>query len=223
MSSSAPISATLMAANIAHAIAPAQKRRLARLRAGQPADQTTPESAGVRALHNQYLALPMVFFMLSGHAPLLFAGPWNGVAAAIASRQRLSDPAILAASLIAAWVWTGDSPSRPSACLLLGLALSAPRRAAKPKKRRRAMPATPSRFALRPGVAEARAHCRAELRRLSRGHAAGHGPCPCRRRAGFFSRADRWKNIARNLARGGFFARHAAARRSKAARTRTKD
>ncbi len=74
--------ATLMTANIAHAIVPAQKRRLASLRAETPADPEDAKIAATRALHNQYLALPVVFFMLSGHAPLLFAGPHNGLAAA---------------------------------------------------------------------------------------------------------------------------------------------
>lgn len=77
------ILATLMTANIAHVIVPAQKRRLATLRAGQPADAEDARNAATRALHNQYLALPVVFFMLSGHAPLIFAGPHNGVAAAL--------------------------------------------------------------------------------------------------------------------------------------------
>lgn len=73
--------ATIMAANIAHVIVPAQKRRLRALRAGLPGDEADLQRAGVRALHNQYLALPTIFFMLSGHAPLLFAGPHNGGAA----------------------------------------------------------------------------------------------------------------------------------------------
>ncbi len=73
--------ATIMTANIAHIIAPAQKRRLKTLRAGLPGDEADARQAGTRALHNQYLALPTIFFMLSGHAPLLFAGPNNGGAA----------------------------------------------------------------------------------------------------------------------------------------------
>ncbi|WP_294535163.1 urate hydroxylase PuuD [uncultured Rhodoblastus sp.] len=77
------ILATLMTANIAHVIVPAQKRRLATLRAGLPADADDAKGAATRALYNQYLALPVVFFMLSGHAPLVFAGPHNGVAAAL--------------------------------------------------------------------------------------------------------------------------------------------
>jgi uncharacterized membrane protein len=75
--------ATLMAGNIAHAIVPAQRRRLASLREGSPADPADAQMAASRALHNQYLALPVVFFMLSGHAPLLFAGEHNGIAAAL--------------------------------------------------------------------------------------------------------------------------------------------
>ncbi len=75
--------ATLMAANIAHAIVPAQRRLLESWREGRPADPTDAKMAASRALHNQYLALPVVFFMLSGHAPLLFAGAHNGIAAAL--------------------------------------------------------------------------------------------------------------------------------------------
>jgi len=76
--------ATLMAGNIAHVIAPAQRRRLAALRAGQAPDEAEARKAGGRALHNQYLALPVVFFMLSGHAPLLFAGPHRIAVAVLA-------------------------------------------------------------------------------------------------------------------------------------------
>ncbi len=75
--------ATIMTANIAHVIAPSQKRRLATLRAGQPPDADDAGNAATRALHNQYLASPVVFFMLSSHAPLVFAGPHNGAAAAL--------------------------------------------------------------------------------------------------------------------------------------------
>jgi len=66
--------ATLMAGNIAHALSPAQRRRLAALRRGEAPDEAEAKRVAGRALHNQYLALPVVFFMLSGHAPLLFAG-----------------------------------------------------------------------------------------------------------------------------------------------------
>ncbi len=74
--------ATVMAGNIAHALVPAQRHRLAALRAGQAPDEAEAKAAGLRALHNQYLALPVIFFMLSGHAPLLFASP-NRIAIAL--------------------------------------------------------------------------------------------------------------------------------------------
>jgi uncharacterized membrane protein len=76
--------ATLMAGNIAHAIVPAQRRRLLAMRAGQAPDEAEAKAAGQRALHNQYLALPVIFFMLSGHAPLLFAGPHRSAVAVLA-------------------------------------------------------------------------------------------------------------------------------------------
>ena len=63
-----------MAANIAHAMAPAQRRGWRRCAPEKRRPRRRPGGA-TRALHNQYLALPVVFFMLSGHAPLLFAGP----------------------------------------------------------------------------------------------------------------------------------------------------
>ena len=147
--------ATLMTANIAHAIAPAQKRRLASLRAGQPADPADAKIAATRALHNQYLALPVVFFMLSGHAPLLFAGPWNGVAAAFfVASGFLTRRYFLKTYRGLGWDW--KLAVAAGACLALGFFLSAPREA--PSEKAAARNAGDAiAFALRPGVAEARA------------------------------------------------------------------
>ncbi len=117
--------ATIMTANIAHVIAPAQKRRLATLRAGQPGDPEDVRAAATRALHNQYLALPVVFFMLSNHAPLVFAGPHNGAAAAL----------FLAAGFLIRRFFLKRARGLGSdwklaaagaGCLVLGLLLSAP-------------------------------------------------------------------------------------------------
>ncbi len=151
---------TLMVANIAHVVAPAQKRRLASLRAGLPADETDAKAAGVRALHNQYLALPTVFFMLSGHAPLLFAGPDNGLAAI----------AFIAGFFLIRRVWLQVSRGlgmdrrlavAASACLLLGLALSAPRHPKADAEARNASEAIA--LAVRPGAGDAQkivdGHC----------------------------------------------------------------
>ena len=151
---------TLMVANIAHVVAPAQKRRLASLRDGLTADETHARTAGVRALHNQYLALPTVFFMLSGHAPLLFAGPDNGLAAI----------AFIAGFFLIRRVWLQVSRGlgmdrrlavAASACLLLGLALSAPRHPKADAEARNASEAIA--LAVRPGAGEAQkivdGHC----------------------------------------------------------------
>ena len=146
--------ATLMTANIAHAIAPAQKRRLASLRAGQPAEPADAKIAATRALHNQYLALPVVFFMLSGHAPLLFAGPWNGVAAgSFLASGFLTRRFFLKTCRRLGWDW--KLAAAAGACLIAGFWLSAPRDPPSEKAARNAGDAIA--FALRPGVAEVRA------------------------------------------------------------------
>jgi uncharacterized membrane protein len=147
--------ATLMAANIAHAIVPVQKRRLASLRAGLPADPADAQFAATRALHNQYLALPVVFFMLSGHAPLLYAGGWNGLAAAaFLAAGFLIRRVFLKKSRGLGWDW--KLAAGAAASLALGLALSAPREPAGEKAAARDASQAIA-FALRPGPADARA------------------------------------------------------------------
>jgi uncharacterized membrane protein len=119
------ILATLMTANIAHVIVPAQKRRLASLRAGQKGDPIDAGNAATRALHNQYLALPVVFFMLSSHAPLIFAGPHNGAASALFLASGFLIRRFFlkrARGLGPDWMLAAMG----SACIVLGLWLSAP-------------------------------------------------------------------------------------------------
>lgn len=151
---------TLMVANIAHVVAPVQKRRLASLRAGLPANEADAKAAGARALHNQYLALPTLFFMLSGHAPLLFAGPHNGLAAVL----------FIAGLFLIRRLWLkfsrGLSLDRrlggaAAACLALGFGLSAP---SVPKAGGEALNASQAiALAVRPDAAEAQkiidGHC----------------------------------------------------------------
>jgi uncharacterized membrane protein len=74
---------TIMVANMAHVVVPAQRRRLATLRAGAPADAAEAQKAAARAAHNQYLALPTIFFMLSGHAPWLLAATHRDLVACL--------------------------------------------------------------------------------------------------------------------------------------------
>ncbi|MGO9391091.1 urate hydroxylase PuuD [Rhodoblastus sp.] len=117
--------ATIMTANIAHVIVPAQKRRFAALRAGQKCDADDVGVAATRALHNQYLALPVVFFMLSSHAPLVFAGPHNGAAAALF----LAAGFLIRRSFLKRARGLGSDWRifrAAAVCLVLGLLLSAP-------------------------------------------------------------------------------------------------
>ncbi|MBB4196756.1 putative membrane protein [Rhodoblastus sphagnicola] len=118
--------ATLMAGNIAHVLAPAQRRRLAALRAGAAPDEAEARAAGARALHNQYLALPVIFFMLSGHAPLLFAGPHRiGVAVSALGAGFLIRRFFLKRARGLGWDWTLAASA--AVLLMAMLALAWPR------------------------------------------------------------------------------------------------
>ncbi|MHB1103325.1 MAG: urate hydroxylase PuuD [Devosia sp.] len=75
--------ATIMAANVAMVIIPNQKIVVADLKAGRVPDAKYGKIAKQRSLHNNYLTLPVIFFMLSIHYPLAFATEWNWIIAAL--------------------------------------------------------------------------------------------------------------------------------------------
>ena len=75
--------ATIMAANVAMIIIPNQKIVVADLKAGRVPDAKYGKIAKQRSLHNNYLTLPVIFFMLSTHYPLAFATKWNWLIAAL--------------------------------------------------------------------------------------------------------------------------------------------
>src|SRR5690606_19356892 len=62
---------------------PNQRKVVRALKAGETPDPALGAQAKQRSLHNNYLTLPVVFFMLSGHYPLAFATPWNWLIAAL--------------------------------------------------------------------------------------------------------------------------------------------
>ena len=69
--------ATIMAVNVLMVIMPVQRRLVATAERGEVANQADREGsvrAGLRSLHNNYLALPVVFLMISLHTPLLATG-----------------------------------------------------------------------------------------------------------------------------------------------------
>ena len=75
--------ATIMAANVAMIIIPNQKIVVGDLKAGKVPDARYGRIAKQRSLHNNYLTLPVIFFMLSSHYPLAFATQWNWIIASL--------------------------------------------------------------------------------------------------------------------------------------------
>lgn len=77
------LTATIMSANVFLIIIPNQKIVVADLRAGRAPDPIYGVIAKQRSTHNNYLTLPVLFFMLSNHYPLAFATPFNWVIASL--------------------------------------------------------------------------------------------------------------------------------------------
>jgi uncharacterized membrane protein len=66
---------TIMSANVFMVIIPGQKKIIAALMAGQVPDPALSQRAKIRSVHNNYLTLPTVFLMLSGHYPMTWSTP----------------------------------------------------------------------------------------------------------------------------------------------------
>jgi uncharacterized membrane protein len=64
---------TIMAANVLMVIIPGQRKVVADLIAGRTPDPVHGKRGKQRSTHNNYLTLPVVFVMLSGHYPLAYA------------------------------------------------------------------------------------------------------------------------------------------------------
>jgi uncharacterized membrane protein len=75
--------ATIMVANVAVIIIPNQNIVVGDLKAGRTPDAKYGYIAKQRSLHNNYLTLPVIFFMLSTHYPLAFATRYSWVIAAL--------------------------------------------------------------------------------------------------------------------------------------------
>ena len=63
---------TIMAGNVAHVAIPGARRRAQAIGAGREPDATDAWRMRQRSLHNTYLALPVVFAMLSSHYAMVF-------------------------------------------------------------------------------------------------------------------------------------------------------
>jgi uncharacterized membrane protein len=74
---------TIMVANVFVIIIPLQRKTVAALIAGKEPDPVWGALGKQRSVHNNYLTLPVVFFMLSNHYPLFFATKFNWLIVAI--------------------------------------------------------------------------------------------------------------------------------------------
>lgn len=74
---------TIMSANVFFIIIPNQKKVVADLIAGKDPDPALGMQAKQRSTHNNYLTLPVLFLMLSNHAPLAFATEYNWIIASL--------------------------------------------------------------------------------------------------------------------------------------------
>ncbi|MCA1634782.1 MAG: urate hydroxylase PuuD [Acidobacteria bacterium] len=65
---------TIMVANVWMRILPAQRRMIAALREGKTADERLAYSAKFRSKQNTFMAVPVVFTMISNHYPVATYG-----------------------------------------------------------------------------------------------------------------------------------------------------
>ena len=70
---------SIMAGNVFFVIIPNQKKIVASLIKGKLADANLGRIGKARSTHNNYLTLPVIFAMISGHFPLTFGHPFNWV------------------------------------------------------------------------------------------------------------------------------------------------
>jgi uncharacterized membrane protein len=71
---------TIMAANVAHAIIPGQRRMVEAMRAGREPDPRDGLVGKQRSVHNTYFTLPVVFTMIAGHYAVAFGSRWSWLA-----------------------------------------------------------------------------------------------------------------------------------------------
>ena len=77
------VTATIMSFNVLAIIIPNQRIVVADLKAGLVPDAKYGEIAKQRSTHNNYLTLPVIFFMLSNHYPLSHSTSYSWVIAAL--------------------------------------------------------------------------------------------------------------------------------------------
>ena len=74
---------TMMVANVLMVIIPGQTKVVAALKAGDTPDPAYGIRGKQRSLHNNYLTLPVIFVMLGGHYPMVFATAYSWIILAL--------------------------------------------------------------------------------------------------------------------------------------------
>ena len=77
------VTATIMSFNVLMVIIPNQRIVVADLKAGRVPDAKYGKIAKLRSTHNNYLTLPVIFFMLSNHYPLAHSTDYSWVIASL--------------------------------------------------------------------------------------------------------------------------------------------
>ncbi|MCA9540981.1 MAG: urate hydroxylase PuuD, partial [Myxococcales bacterium] len=68
---------TCMAANVFFVIIPNQRRMVDAMIRGEAPDGELGRAGALRSLHNNYMTLPVLFIMVSGHYPITYGHAWN--------------------------------------------------------------------------------------------------------------------------------------------------
>ena len=74
---------TMMVANVLMVIIPGQTKVVAALKAGNTPDPVYGVRGKQRSLHNNYLTLPVIFVMIGGHYPMVFATAYSWIILAL--------------------------------------------------------------------------------------------------------------------------------------------
>ncbi len=110
---------TIMAGNVAHVIIPGQRELVRAMREGRAPHPKYARAGKQRSVHNTYLALPVLFTMISSHFPAAFASRWNWLVLLAFT---------VAGALIRGWFvmrHRADAPAWPLAAAVLILAATA--------------------------------------------------------------------------------------------------
>jgi len=71
---------TIMAFNVWFRIWPAQRKIIAGIQSGTPADPALPALAGLRSKHNTFMSVPLIYAMLATHNVVMWQYDWWGLA-----------------------------------------------------------------------------------------------------------------------------------------------